>query len=77
MVACTHIGHNSYLATIEGQAFTQQTAPGRFKYCGIDIGVHQHIARAARATAIAIVNLTAVDVDAIGVGHSNPKVVGL
>ena len=76
MVARTHVGHNGDLATIEGQAFSQQTTSRSFKHGGIDIGVHQHIARAARAAAIAIVNLTAVDVDAIGVGHANPEVIG-
>jgi hypothetical protein len=38
--------------------------------------MHQDIACTAGAAAIAIVNLTAIDIHAIGVGHANPQMVG-
>jgi hypothetical protein len=76
MIASPHVGDNSHLAAIKGQALTQQSAPGSLEDGGIDIGMHQHIACAAWATAIAIINLSAIDVDAIGVGHANPELVG-
>ena len=38
--------------------------------------MHQDIASAAGAAAIAIVNLPSIDVNTIGVGHANPQMVG-
>ena len=72
MIASTHVGDNGHLASVKGKPFTQQTASGSFEDGCIHIGVHQHIARTARPAAVAIVNLTAIDVDTIGVGHANP-----
>ena len=77
MIARTHVGDDGHLATVKGKSFTQQAAPGCFKYSSIHIGVHQDISGTARAAAIAIVNLTTVDVDTIGVGHAHAPLMGL
>ena len=77
MIARAHVGDNGHLAAIESQALAQQAASSCFKNSCIDIGVHQDIAGAAGAAAIAIVNLTTIDVHTIGVGHANSQMVCL
>ena len=77
MVARAHVGDDGHLAPVKGQAFAKQTATCCFKNSSVDIRVHQYIARTARTTAIAIVNLTAIDVHTIGVGHAHTQIVCL
>ena len=76
MVTRADVGNDGNLATIKGQPFAQQAASCCFKDGCIDIGVHEYIARTARATAIAIVNLTAVDIHTVGVGHAHAQFIG-
>ena len=65
VVAHTDVGHNGDITLIKGQAFSQNPTARCFKYCGIDIGVHQDIARTARSTAISSVNAAVLNINAI------------
>ena len=76
MITRADVGDDGNLATIECQSFAQQATSGRFKNSSIDIGVHQNIAGTAWATAITIVNLTAVDIHTVGVGHAHAQLIG-
>src|SRR5699024_8854015 len=58
---------------VERQAFSQQAAARGFEHRRVDVRVHQHIARAARAAAVAAVDAAAFDVDAVGVGHAGAQ----
>ena len=77
VVASADVGHDRHLAAVIGQAFAQQAAARGLEHGRIDIGVHQHIAGAARAAAVAAVGLAAVDVDAVGVGHAHAQAIAL
>ena len=76
MIARADVGDNGNLATIKSQSFAQEATSGSFKHSCIDIWVHQNIARTARAAAIAIVNLSAIDIHTVGVGHAHAQLVG-
>ena len=77
VVAAAHVGDDGHLALVEGQAFAQQAATRGFQHRGVDVGVHQHVARAARAGAVAGIGLAAVHVHAVGVGHAHAQALGL
>ena len=76
VVPAADVGDHGYRAAVEAQAFTQHAAPGDFKHRRVHVRVHQHIARAFRAAAVAAVGLPTVDVDTVGVGHANAPAVG-
>jgi hypothetical protein len=76
VVAGADVGDHGDFAAVEAQAFAQHAAAGGLEHGGVDVGVHQHVARAARAAAVAAVDLPAVDVDAVGVGHAGAQAVG-
>ena len=73
VVAAAQVGDDGDIALVECQAFAQQAAARGFQHGGIHVGVRQHIARAARAGAIAGVDLAAIDVHAVGVGHAHAQ----
>ena len=76
VVARADVGHHRDLAAVERQAFAQQAAARRFEHGGVDVRVHQHVARAARAAAVAAVDAASFDVDAVGVGHAGAQAAG-
>jgi hypothetical protein len=76
MIADADIGDDSNVAAIEGDAFAQNAAAGRFKNGGIDVRVLQHIARTARAAAVAGIDAFIFDVHAVGGGHADPILIG-
>ena len=53
VVACAQVGDHGHLAAVKGQALAQQAAAGGLEHGGVHIGVHQHVAGAARAAAVA------------------------
>ena len=73
MVARADVGHHRHLAAVEGQAFAQQAAARRFEHGGVDVGVHQHIAGASRAAAVAAVDGAPFDIDAVGIRHAGAQ----
>ena len=58
------------MAAVKGQAFAQDATASGFQNSRVDIGVHQHTAGAARAAAVAGVELQAIHIHAVGVGHA-------
>ena len=76
VVAFANVGDHRHGAAVKPQAFAQDAATRGFEYCCIHLGVQQHIARAFGATAVAAVDLAAVDVHAIGIGHAYPQALG-
>ena len=71
VVARADVGDHGHLAAVEAQAFAQDAAARGLEHRRVDVGVDQHVARAARAAAIAGVDALAVHVDAVGVGHAH------
>ena len=71
MIAFTNIGNHSYVTAIKSQAFAQNTAAGSFQNGGVDIGVHEYIARTLGTAAVARINAPTFDINAIGGGHAN------
>ena len=67
------IRHHGDLAAVEGQAFAQHAAARRLEHGRVHVRVQQHVARAARAAAVAAVDLAPFDVHAIGVGHAGAQ----
>src|SRR5690606_27347485 len=53
MVAHADVGHHGDLAAVEAEAFAQDAAACRFEHGGVDHRMHQYVARAARAAAVA------------------------
>ena len=49
----------------------EDAAAGRLEHGRFDVRVHQHVAGALRAAAIAAVDAAVVDVDAVGAGHAH------
>jgi hypothetical protein len=60
-------------AAVEAQALAQDAAARGLEHGRIDVGMGQHVARAARAAAVAAVDLTALHVGAVGVGHAHAQ----
>ena len=77
VVTRTQVGHHGHLAAVKGQAFAQQATPGGLEHGGVHVGVHQDIAGAARAAAVARIGLAAIDIHAIGVGHAHAQALSL
>ena len=75
VVAAADVGHHGDLAAVKPQAFAQHAATRHFKHGGVHVRVHQHVARAFRAAAVAAVGLAAIDVNAVGVGHAGAQTV--
>ena len=76
VITATDVGHNGHLAAVKAQTFTEYAAARHFKNASIHIRMHQHVARAFRAAAVAAVRLPAVDPDAVGVGHAAAQAAG-
>ena len=71
VIAHADVGDHSDIAAIETQAFSQDSAASRFKNRCINVWVHQHIASASWAAAIAGVNALVANVDTVGVCHAD------
>src|SRR5690606_17813790 len=69
VVAHSKVGHDSDIATVEGQALAQYPAARRFEHRRVHARVRQHAARAARPAAVARVDALGADVYAIGICH--------
>src|SRR6185312_10647983 len=67
------VRHHGHLAAVEAKSLAQHAAARGFKYGSIHVGVHQHAASAFWATAVTAVDLLAVHVHAIGVGHAHAQ----
>ena len=76
MVAHADIGDHGHAAAVKGQTFAQHAAAGGFEHGRIHMGVHKHIARTARAAAVAAVDLARLHIHAVGVGHAHAQAVG-
>jgi hypothetical protein len=55
VVADADVGHHGDIAHVETEPLAQHAATGGFEHGGIDVRVHQYVAGAARAGAVAIV----------------------
>ena len=73
MVAAADVGDDGDFAAVKAQPFAQHAAPGDFKHRRVHVWVHQHVAGAFRAAAIAAVGLAAIDIHAVGVGHAGAQ----
>ena len=71
MVASADVGDHGDVAAVECQAFAQHAAARRLEDSEIDVRVHQHAARAARAAAVAGVDPLVADVYAVGIRHAD------
>ena len=71
MITRADIGDDRHLAAVKGQTFAENAAARGFKHCGVDVGMHQDAARAARTAAITAVNLNPVDINTVGQGHAH------
>ena len=76
VVARAEVGDDGNVAFVKGQSFAQQAAARGFEHGGVHVGVGEHVAGAARAGAVAGVDLAAVGIDAVGVGHAHAQAVG-
>ncbi len=73
VVAFAHVGDHGHVAAIEGQALAQQAAARGLEHGGVHVGMHQYIAGAARAAAVAGIDALALDVDTVGAGHADAQ----
>src|SRR5690606_16340181 len=71
MIADAAVGSDGCIAAVEGDAFAQDAAARGFENGGVDVRMLQHVARAARAAAIAGVDAFIFDVDAVGGRHAD------
>ena len=76
VVAGTHVGHHRHAALVKTQALAQHAAACGFEHGGVHIGVHQHVSRALRAGTITAVDLSAIHIHTIGVGHAHAQAAG-
>ena len=71
VVALADVGDDGDVAAVEAEALAQHAAARGFEHGRVDVRVHQDVARALRAAAIAGVDALALDVDAVGAGHAD------
>lgn len=73
MVAFAHIGDHGHLTAVKAQTFTQDAAARALQNGGIHLGVGQHIACTLGTRAVAAIDLAAIHIDAIGIGHAHAQ----
>ena len=71
MITDSEVGDDCDIAFVKSKPFAQDATTRCFKDGCIHIGVHEHIASAARTAAVSGVDAAMFDIDAIGVGHAD------
>jgi len=72
VVALSDIRDDGDVASIKAQAFAQNASTRRFKYGGINVGMQEHVSRAARTAAISRIDALSFDIDAVRRRHARP-----